>query len=42
MGLATYAGGIIYENAAGDAYLAMAAMCFIAFMASILRFYRKK
>lgn len=42
MGLSTYAGGLIYEKAAGNAYFAMAAMCFIAFLASIFRFYRKK
>ncbi|MDA7569124.1 3-phenylpropionate MFS transporter [Emcibacteraceae bacterium] len=42
MGLATYAGGLIYEKTAGDAYLAMAGMCFAAFLASVIRFYRKK
>ena len=42
MGVATYTGGLIYEKAAGDAYLAMAGMCLLAFLISIVRFYRKK
>ncbi len=42
MGLSTYVGGIIYEYEAGGSYLAMAVMCFTAFIMAIFRFYRKK
>lgn len=42
MGVSTYAGGLIYEEATGDAYFAMAGMCFLAFLTSIVRFCRKK
>jgi hypothetical protein len=41
MGLSTYVGGIIYENGQGDAYLAMAALCVVAFLMSLLRLYRR-
>lgn len=42
MGLSTYLGGIIYEYEAGGAYLAMAAMCFAAFLISVTRIRRQK
>lgn len=37
MGLSTYVGGIIYEYHAGGAYLAMSAMCAIAFFMCLAR-----
>ncbi|MDG1707758.1 MAG: 3-phenylpropionate MFS transporter [Emcibacteraceae bacterium] len=41
MGLSTYVGGIIYEKGQGDAYLAMAFLCAVAFLMSLVRLYRR-
>mgnify|MGYP003677353431 CR=1 FL=1 len=37
MGMATYFGGVIYESAAGGAYIAMSFFCACAFVLSIIR-----
>lgn len=37
MGMATYFGGVIYESAAGGAYIAMSLFCACAFVLSIIR-----
>jgi len=42
MGLATYMGGVIYEKVSSGAYFLMAFLCVLAFLLSVIRFYRKK
>ncbi|HPF46632.1 MAG: MFS transporter [Alphaproteobacteria bacterium] len=42
MGLATYIGGVVYESAAGGAYIVMSLFCALAFLQSVFYFYRKK
>lgn len=42
MGLSTYIGGVIYERESAGAYLAMALLCAMAFLLSIIFIYRKK
>lgn len=42
LGLSTYIGGVIYEYYASGAYFFMALLCAIAFLLSLVRFYRRK
>lgn len=42
LGLSTYIGGVIYEYVANGAYFFMSFLCALAFLLSIIRYYRKK
>lgn len=42
MGLSTYVGGVIYERESAGAYIAMAFLCAVALLLSIIFLYRKK
>ncbi|MCC3860646.1 3-phenylpropionate MFS transporter [Pseudemcibacter aquimaris] len=42
LGLATYIGGVLYEQSGSLSYYAMAVLCFMAFLIASFLFYRKK